>query len=69
MRKLQSYQNVEKGDTRKRSGFLFVPKTLARYDENMKYLGKETRWLEYAEWQEQYVSQMSVSGWFANRWL
>ena len=53
----------EMGKIRKRSGFLFLPKTI----------GKETRWLEFATWEEEGCSNagMPYGGWYWKpiRWI
>lgn len=51
------HQNQNK---RAKSGFLFLAKTI----------GTETRWLEWAKWEEEYSPDRTMDGfWFAARWL
>ena len=47
------------GDVCERFGFLLFPKTI-RY---------ETRWLEWATWQEKYYQGANHQGWMEERWI
>ena len=45
---------------RAKSGFLLFPRTI----------GRKTRWLEYAKWEEMWVDSNGYGGgWFGNKWL
>ena len=46
------------GEQRKRKEFLLLPRTI----------GRETRWLETAEWIEEYGENYVDAGWNAIRW-
>ena len=48
------------GDTKKRKAFLIIPKTI----------GDESRWLEYAEWEEKCHAHWYYGWeWVPTRWL
>ena len=53
------------GETRIRSGFLLLPKRI----------GRETRWLEFARWEQTYMFEapalfwLGASHWQDTRWL
>ena len=66
MRKI--HESHEDGETRERSGFLWIPAS-SRFDGRM-----ETRWLENARWLERYYkNQRNLSGtdgwWLLEEWL
>jgi hypothetical protein len=53
------------GDKRTRSGFLFIPKKIIPSGED-----GEVRWLEYAYWEEEYITFPSgYVFWRATRWV
>lgn len=56
-------KHPEPNDIRVRKRFLLFPKTI----------GYETRWFEYASWEERYTMYFTIRGirneWSAERWL
>jgi hypothetical protein len=62
----QEFKKFTIGERRKRSGFLWLPKKL----DNLALTKEVFRWLEHAEWQEEYTYfTHSPVGWYADRWL
>ena len=56
------WKSYVEGDKRTRSGFLWFPKTIEGV----------TRWLERAEWEEQYIMTCLPLGylyWYAQHWM
>ena len=53
------------GDRRIREGFLLIPRSVIDYENR----SKETRWLEYAKWEEECSSYMSDKHWWTVRFI
>ena len=53
------WKPITDGTTRVKSGFLIFPKTI----EN------ETRWLEYARWEQRYFNCSGTRFWSTKRWI
>ena len=63
MRKIEHvYLN---GDRRTRSGFLLMPRST--FDVETRIM--DTRWLEHAEWLEEYSCYMGDSYWTTIKWI
>jgi hypothetical protein len=59
-------KNPVYGDIRIRRGFLFMPKSV----NHQSYHTKETRWLEFAVWEEEFTRARWGEGWWMmNRFL
>ena len=65
MRKVQYIS--KKGNKRKVTKFLWLPKKKKDYDEdgNLIYV---TRWLERASWTESYINGIYYQGWREDDW-